>query len=89
MAVQLRADKSNMLKVGSYKFHKEDVELIYNLHMTDQWTLWAIKETKFEDAKVKEIAVAVKHGQMDLEGKPSFQRSAHSYDPSSIVLRLE
>ena len=45
----------------------EDVELIYNLYTIDQWTLWAIKETKFENATIEQIAVAVKHGEMDLE----------------------
>ena len=66
MAYQLRPDRSNMLRVGSYKFHMEDIEVIYNLYTTDQWTFWAIKETNFEDAKKEEIAVAVRHGQMDL-----------------------
>ena len=75
-----------MLRVGSYKFHMEDVELIYNLYTIDQWTLWAIKETKFEDAKIVEITVVVNHGQMDLEEIPYFQRPTHSYDPSEILL---
>ena len=64
----------------------EDVELIYNLYEIDQWTLWAIKETKFEIATREQIAVAVKHGKMDLEKIPYFQRPTHSYDPSEILL---
>ena len=77
MAYQLRPDRSNMLRVGSYKFHMEDVEVIYNLYMIDQWTFWAIKETKFEIATREQIAVAVKHGEMDLEKIPYFQRPTH------------
>ena len=75
-----------MLRVGSYKFHMEDVELIYNLYTIDQWTLWAIKEAKFENATIEQIAVAVKHGKMDLEKIPYIQRPTHSYSPSTILL---
>ena len=60
MAVQLRPGNSNLLRAGSYKFTMEEVQLIYKLYMTDKWTLWAIQE----------IAVAVNHGQMDLEQTP-------------------
>ena len=64
----------------------EEVQLIYKLYMTDKWTLWAIQETHFDDAKIEEIAVAVNHGQMDLEQKPYDQRATFTYDPSSIIL---
>ena len=74
MAYRLRPDRSNMLKVGSYKFHMEDVDVIYNLYTIDQWTLWAIKESKFENATIQQIAVAVEHGRMDIEKIPYFQR---------------
>ena len=86
MAIQLRPDRSNMLTVGSFKFHMEDVEVIYNLYTIDQWTLWAIKESKFENATIQQIAVAVEHGRMDLEKIPYFQRPTHSYDPDEILL---
>ena len=86
MAYRLRPDRSNMLRVGSYKFHMEDVELIYNLYTIDQWTLWAIKESKFENATIQQIAVAVQHGKMDIEKIPYFQRPTFSYDPDLIVL---
>ena len=75
-----------MLRAGSYKFHKEDVELIYNLYSIDNWTLWLIKESKFEKASIRQIAVAVQHGRMDLDKVPYFQRATHTYDPDSIVL---
>ena len=73
MAYPLRPDKSNMLRAGSYKFHKEDVELIYNLYSIDNWTLWLIKESKFEKASIRQIAVAVSHGRMDQEKKYTFK----------------
>ena len=52
----------------------------------DQWTLWPIKESKFENVTIQQIAVAVEHGRMDLEKIPYFQRPTHSYDPSKILL---
>ena len=64
----------------------EDVEVIYNLYTIDQWTLWEIKESKFENATIQQIAVAVVHGRMDLEKHPYFQRATNSYDPDAILL---
>ena len=64
----------------------EEVQLIHKLYMTDNWTLRAIQETHFDDAKIDEIAVAVNHGQMDLEQKPYDQRATFTYDPSEIIL---
>ena len=72
MAYQLRPDQSNMLRAGSYMFHMEDVEIIYNLYTIDKWTLWEIKESKFENASIRQIAVAVEHGRMDLDKLPYF-----------------
>ena len=64
----------------------EDVELIYSLYSVDQWSLNAIKESKFENATVQQIAVAVEHGKMDLEKLPYTQRATHSYAPDLIIL---
>ena len=64
----------------------EEVQLIHKLYMTEEWTLWAIQEAHFDNAKIEEIAVAVNHGQMDLEQKPYDQRATFTYDPSSILL---
>ena len=75
-----------MLRVGSYQFEMEDVELIYSLYSVDQWSLNAIKESKFENATVQQIAVAVEHGKMDLEKLPYTQRPRHCYDPDNILL---
>ena len=86
MAVQLRADNSNILRVGSKKFTIEDLQLIHKLYMTEEWILWAIQEAHFDDAKIEEIAVAVKNGQMDLEQTPYDKRATLTYDPSSILL---
>ena len=86
MAVQLWLGNSNLLRVGSYKFTMEEVQLIHKLYMTDKWRLWAIQETHFDDVKIEEIAVAVNHGQMNLEQTPYDQRATFTYDPSSIIL---
>ena len=51
----------------------EDVEVIYNLYTIDQWTLWEIKESKFENATIRQIAVAIEHGRMDLEKLHTFK----------------
>ena len=87
MAIQLRPPQwSNMLRVGSYRFHMEDVELIHNLYSSDQWTLHEIQASKFENATIGQIAIAVEHGKMDIEKIPYFQRPTFSYDPDLIVL---
>ena len=64
----------------------EDVELIYNLYSIDQWTLHEIKESKFENATIRQIAVAVEHGKMDIEKIPYTQRPRHCYDPDDVLL---
>ena len=64
----------------------EEVALIYNLYANAEWTLYQIKERKFENATVQQIAVAVAHGRMDVEKLPYFQRPTFSYDPDVILL---
>ena len=87
MAIQLRPPQwSNMLRVGSYRFHMEDVELIHNLYSIDQWTLHEIQESKFENATIRQIAIAVEHGKMDIEKIPYTQRPRHCYDPDDVLL---
>ena len=86
MASPLRPGKSNMLKAGSYNFHMEDVEMIYNLYSYHNWTLWIIKERRFEKASIEQIAVAVSHGRMDKEKIPYYQRARFTYDPDDIDL---
>ena len=75
-----------MLKVGSYNFHMEDVEMIYNLYSYHNWTLWIIKERRFEKSSIEQIPVAVSHGRMDKEKKTYFQRATFTYDPDLIDL---
>ena len=69
MAVPLRPGKSNLLKVGGYNFTMEDVEQIYTLYSDHNSTLWEIKERRFQEPSIKQLAVAVSHGQMDKEKK--------------------
>ena len=53
----------------------EEVQLIYKLYTTDKCTLWAIKETNVDDARIEDKAVAVTHGKMDIEQIPYNQRA--------------
>ena len=86
MSVQLRPGKSTLLIVGSYNFTMEEVKLIYRLYADDKLSLWEIKETKFNEAQIEELAVAITHAQMDKQQIPYDQRPRFSYDPSSIDL---
>ena len=67
MAVQLRPGKSNLLKVSGYTFTMEDVKEIYTLYSINNLTLWEIKERRFREADIKQLAVAVHHGLADQE----------------------
>ena len=73
MAVQLRPGKSNLLKVSGYNFTMEDVEVIYTLYSIHNWTLLEIKERRFIEPSIKQLAVAVNHGLADQENKPYYQ----------------
>ena len=86
MASPLRPGKSNMLQTGGYNFTMGDVEQIYELYSYHNWTLWEIKERRFQEASIKQIAVAVSHGQMDQEQLPYTQRGRFTYDPDLIDL---
>merc|ERR1712121_468866 len=86
MAVPLQPGKSNLLKVGGYNFTMEDVEQIYTLYSDHNSTLWEIKERRFQEASIKQLAVAVLHGQMDKEQLPYTQRGRFTYDPDLIDL---
>ena len=86
MAVQLRPGKSNLLKVCGYNFTMEDVEVIYTLYSIHNWTLWEIKERRFREPDIKQLAVAVNHGLADKEKKPYYQRPGFTYDPEEIDL---
>ena len=86
MSYELRPHFSTILRAGSYHFQMEDVELIYKLYVHAQWTLYKIKKRLFENATVRQIAVAVDHGRMDQEKVPYFQRPTFCYDPDVILL---
>ena len=67
MANALQSNRSNILQAGSYQFHREDGETIYKLYTKDGLTLWEIKEIYFENVTIRQIAVAICQGKMDLE----------------------
>ena len=64
----------------------EEVKLIYSLYADDKLSLWEIKEINFNEAQIKELAVAITHAQMDIQQIPYDQRPRFSYDPRTIVL---
>ena len=61
----------------------EEVKLIYSLYADDNLSLWEIKETKFNQAQIEELSVAITHAQMDIQQISYDQRPRHSYDPRS------
>ena len=85
MAVQLRPGNSTQLDVG-YIFTMDEVKQIHRLYNEDKWTLTRIKQEIFNDAHIREIACAIAHAKMDIEGKPFDQRPRFSYDASFIDL---
>ena len=86
MTYAFQAGQRNILRAGTYRFTKENVDLIYKLHDRDAWTLWEIKDIYFTDATLQQIAVAVSHGRMDEDNIPFSGRPKHMFDPSLIVL---
>ena len=82
----LRPGKSNMLKTGGYTFTMEDVEQIYQHYSYTNWTLWQIKERRFQLASINQLAVALSHAQMDRDQIPYTQRAGFTYDPEAIDL---
>ena len=85
MAVQLRPGNSTQLDVG-YIFTMDEVHKIYRLYSKDKWTLTRIQQEMFTDAHITEVACAINHAKMDIQGLPFDQRPRFSYDPSSIDL---
>ena len=85
MAVQLRPGNSTQLDVG-YIFTMDEVNKIYRLYSKDKWTLTRIQQEMFTDAHITEIACAITHAELDIEGVPFDQRPRFLYDPRSIIL---
>ena len=75
-----------MLKTGGYTFTMEDVEQIYQHYSYTNWTLWQIKERRFQLASINQLAVAISHAQMDRDQIPYTQRAGFTYDPEAIDL---
>ena len=85
MAVQLRPGNSTQLDVG-YIFEMDEVHKIYVLYSTFKWTLTRIQQEMFTDAHITEIACAITHAKLDIQGLPFDQRPRFLYDPSSMDL---
>ena len=86
MSLQLRPGKSTILVVGASISPMEEVKLIYSSYADDKLSLWEIKEGKFHEAQIQEIACAISHAFMDIQQIPYDQRPRFSYDPSTIDL---
>ena len=48
----------------------EEVKLIYSSYADDKLSLWEIKEGKFHEAQIQEIACAISHAFMDIQQIP-------------------
>ena len=55
-----------LLHVGAYIFTREDARNIYKFYSVENLTLWQIKEHHYPMANLREIGVAITHGEMDL-----------------------
>ena len=55
-----------LLHVGAYIFTREDARNIYKFYSVENLTLWQIKECHYPMANLREIGVAITHGEMDL-----------------------
>ena len=82
----LRPNNSGFVTAGTYNFTFEEVKLIYKLYTDDNFTLWEIKESSFNEAQLQEIAVAINHGEWDKQKLTYDQRLPFSYDPGLIDL---
>ena len=85
MAAQLRPGNSTQLNVG-YSFTMDEVYKIYMLYSTFKWSLTKIRQEMFNEAHITEIACAITHAKLDIQGLPFDQRPRFSYDPSAIDL---
>ena len=86
MAGQLRPGNSTQLALGSYNFTMKEVKEIYSLYVDDSLSLYEIKEAKFVDAQIAELACVITHAQMDIQQVPYDQRPRLSFDPSAVDL---
>ena len=57
----------NLLQAGTYTFTKGDVCRIYRFYKDDGLALWQIKNQHFQMADIKQIAVAVSHGKINIQ----------------------
>ena len=64
----------------------EEVQLIYRLYADDHWTLSQIKQLRFNEAQIQEIACAITHAQLDIQQIPYDQRPRFSFEPSLMDL---
>ena len=65
----------------------EEVKFIYRLYEHEFFSLWEIKESvefHLDEPQIEEIACAISHAEMDIEGIPYDQRPSFYDDPSSI-----
>ena len=89
MFLQLRPGYSYVLCIGSYKLSMEELYFIFGLYDYEKISLWEIQDCEefhLHEAQIEEIACAISHVKMELEGIPLDQRPRFTFDPSSIDL---
>ena len=85
LLVYIETDKimDYLLHVGTYIFTREDALKIYKFYSVENLTLWQIKERHYPMANLREIGVAITHGEMDL---PYIQMPRFTFDPDQIQM---
>ena len=72
-----------LLHVGAYIFTREDALNIYRFYSVEHLTFWQIKERHYPMANLREIGVAITHGEMDL---PRNQMPRFTFDTDDLEL---
>ena len=81
-----QASRRNTLQAGTYRFTRENVGLITQLHDRDSWSLWDIKDIHFIDATLQQLAVAIVQGRFDANNVQFINRPRFTFLPSHIDL---
>ena len=81
-----QASRRNTLQAGTYRFTRENVGLITQLHDRDSWSLWDIKDIHFIDATLQQLAVAIVQGRFDANNVQFKDRPRFTFIPSNIDL---
>ena len=72
-----------LLHAGAYIFTRGDAWNIYRFYSVENLIIWQIMERYYLMANLREIGVAITHGEMDL---PYIQMPRFTFDPDQIQM---